>query len=120
MLGTVTGLDDPIGITAPPGTGKVYVTNYDSDTVSVIHRSRLSVVATIDTAARPHHMTHSPNGKFVYTAEFGMNTVGVIDTSSDSLVAHYTAGSVDARTHAVDVTQDGKTLYATNSDQFFR
>jgi YVTN family beta-propeller protein len=115
VLGTIPVGDVPIGVTAPPGTEKVYVSNDTPDTVSVIDKSSLSVVETIPMGDRPHHMTHSPNGKFVYVAEFGANTVGVIDTDSDTVVAHYTAGTAVARTHAVWVTRDGKTLYVTNS-----
>jgi len=115
VLSTIPVGEVPIGVTAPPGTGKVYVSNDTPDTVSVIDKLSLSVVATITMGDRPHHMTHSPNGKFVYVAEFGANTVGVIDTDSDTVIAHYTAGTAAARTHAVWITRDGKTLYATNS-----
>jgi YVTN family beta-propeller protein len=117
VLGTIPVGDKPIGVTAPSGTGKVYVSNEDSDTVSVIDKSRFSVTATIPTGDGPHHIAHSPNGNFVYVAEFNVNTIGVIDTDSDTLVAHYTASKAEAGTHAVWVTQDGKTLYAANSDE---
>jgi YVTN family beta-propeller protein len=115
VIGTIAVGGGPTGVTAPPGTGKVYVSNDAPDTVSVIDKSSLSVVATISTGDKPHHITHSPNGKFVYVAEFGTNTIGVINTASDTLVGHFIAGTATARTHAVWITRDGKTLYVTNT-----
>jgi DNA-binding beta-propeller fold protein YncE len=65
--------------------------------------------------AGPHHMMASRDGRLLYVGEFNQNTVGVIDTSSDSAIGHYVAHSnPQAKTHAVFVSKDGSTLYATN------
>ena len=79
----------------------------------MIDARRLEVVKTIPTGPRPHHIAASRNGHFVYFGEFGTNKVGVIDTRSDSLVAEYVAGPPEARTHAVSVTRDGKSVLNT-------
>ena len=56
------------------------------------------------------------NGKRIYVGEFLQNTVGVVDTSSDTEVAHYDASKLlEARTHAVYLTKDERDLYATNT-----
>ena len=58
----------------------------------------------------------SPNGGRIYVAEFGQNTVGVVDTSSDLEIAHFESSPLaNARTHAVFVTDDGRDLYTTNT-----
>jgi YVTN family beta-propeller protein len=105
---------NPIGIVAPKHTGKVYVSNENSNTVSVVSKESLSVVATIGAGSRPHHMIASKGGDRVYVAEFGQNTVAVIDTAIDAVVNRCVAGPSAARTHAPWITSDG-ILYATNS-----
>src|SRR5688572_11586745 len=109
---------NPIGIISPQGTGKVYVANEDDATVSVISKDSLSVVKTLTLAAgsRPHHINDSPDGRFVYVAEFGANRVAAIDTETDTVAAELiTNPSVTARTHAVWVSHNNQTLYVANS-----
>ena len=109
---------NPIGVVAPPGVGKVYVSNEDSNTVSVIAKGARAVVREVSIPtgnAKPHHLTASPNGRFVYVAEFGSHRVAVIDTDADHVVTEYDAGAPGSKTHAVTVSPDGKTLYAVNS-----
>jgi len=106
----------PIGVVAPRGTGKVYVANEGTNKVAVISKRSLSVIATIETGPLPHHIGASPDGRFVYVAEFGTNRVAVIDTKTDTRVGEWVASEkAEARTHAVNVTRDGKTLLTTNS-----
>jgi YVTN family beta-propeller protein len=104
----------PNSVIGPQGRDKVYVSNEGSNSVSVISKQSLSVVTTIPTGPMPHHISASPNGKLVYVAEYGANRVGVIDTDLDQLVAEFTTGAPEARTHAMSVTQDGKTLFTAN------
>jgi YVTN family beta-propeller protein len=118
VLATITVGRNPIGIISPQGTGKLYVSNEDDSTVSVISKESLSVVQTIPLAAgsRPHHINDSPDGRFVYVAEFGANRVAAIDTETDTVAAELiTNPSVNARTHAVWVSQNNQTLYVANS-----
>lgn len=90
----------PIGIVVPPGTGKVYVSNEASNTVSVLSASNLALLKTIPTGTRPHYMIYDPSGQFVYVTEFGTNQVALIDTRSDTRIAGLPASnSPDARTH---------------------
>ncbi|HSH77289.1 MAG TPA: YncE family protein [Herpetosiphonaceae bacterium] len=106
----------PVGVVGPSGTEKVYVSAEGNNAVVVISKRSLEVIATIPTGPKPHHIGANPNGKFVYVAEFGTNKVGVIDTDTDTLIGEWvTSESAQARTHAVNVTRDGKILLATNS-----
>lgn len=118
-IATIPVGKNPIGvIVVPRDGGKVYVSNEDSNTVSVIAKTSGTAVAhiPIPTAnAKPHHLTLSPDGRFLYVAEFGSHFVAVIDTSTDEVVGEYDAGPVGARTHAVAVSPDGRFLYAVNS-----
>jgi DNA-binding beta-propeller fold protein YncE len=107
----------PIGVTAPRGTGKVYTADERSNQLSVLSKADFSIVKQIPTGplSFPHHIMAAANGKFVYFGRYNTNTVGVVDTSLDELVATWKASdNALAKTHAVWVTSDGKNLYATN------
>ena len=118
QLGTLTVGSKPTAALAA-GHDKIYVSNGSpSNTVSVISRRTLTVTATIPTGAGtdPHHMTSSRNGGSVYVALFGTRTVAVIDTATDTLARTLVASAnPSAKTHAVWISNDGATLYATNS-----
>jgi DNA-binding beta-propeller fold protein YncE len=115
LLGVTPVGSTPIGVTAPHGTNKAYSSDEGANQLSVIDRDSVSVVRTIAMGPRPHHLIASPNGENVYVGEFGWNQIGVVDTSLDMRIAGYVAsGNPDAKTHAVDVTDNGKYLYATN------
>lgn len=119
VIDTVTVGSKPTGVLGPSGTGKAYVSNGSpSNTVSVISKETLSVITTIATGpgSDPHHMAQSQNGRFVYVALFGTRTVAVLDTSTDTLLPSLVASAnAAAKTHAVWVSNDGLTVYATNS-----
>jgi len=114
VIASVAVGSTPIGITAPQGTRKVYVSDEGSNQVSVISKDTMAVVATIPTGPLPHHIAASPDGSYVYVAEYGANKVSAIDTTTDTLVAEFTTGAPETRTHAVWVSSDGSTVFATN------
>jgi YVTN family beta-propeller protein len=117
VLGVVPIGKRPIGVTAPHGTGKVYTADERSNQLSVLDKASFTIVKTISTggASFPHHLMASPNGNFVYFGRYNTNTVGVVDTATDELVATWPASTNPlAKTHAVWITDDGKELYATN------
>jgi DNA-binding beta-propeller fold protein YncE len=130
QLGSVTAFDGatgrviwtartgatPIGVTSPHGTGKVYTSDEGSNQMSVFDLRTGTLLKTIPMGQGPHHLMASRNGRHLYVGEFLQNTVGVVDTASDTETAHYLANPLpDARTHAVFVTRDGKDLYTTNT-----
>lgn len=118
VLMTVPVGQNPTGVVVPRPGGKVYVSNEDSNTVSVISQQTRSVVAELRLPtpnAKPHHLAASRDGRFVYVAEFGSHKVAVIDTADDRLVAEYEAGAPGAKSHAVGVSPDGTMLYVANS-----
>jgi YVTN family beta-propeller protein len=105
----------PIGVVAPPRTGKVYVSNESDDTISVIDQAsgRQSLIKVGD---GPHHMGNSSGGRLVVFGEFNSNTIGVIDTTNDGYRQLVASASPTAKTHAVWVGRDARTLYAVNSE----
>lgn len=112
---TPTG-PNPIGVTKPHGTGRVYTSDENANRMSVFDERTGAFLHSIPMGSRPHHLMASRNGNFIYVGEFGQNTVGVVDTSTDAEVAHYVASANPAaRTHAVWISNDGKNLYAINT-----
>jgi YVTN family beta-propeller protein len=101
----LTILFGPTRVAAAP---KVYVTNELSNNVSVIDVATNTVVKTIPVGLQPRPLAVSPNGAWVYVANFGTNpsTVSVIDTASDTVVATITAGT--AHTHRLQLRQLGR------------
>ena len=119
VLGVVRVGNRPIGVVAPPGTGKVYSADERSNRLTVVDKSELAQgkahPRAIQMGGFPHHLVASPDGKRLYVAEYGTHMVGVVDTRIDARVdSIYASGNPNARTHAVWVTEDGKTLYAAN------
>jgi DNA-binding beta-propeller fold protein YncE len=117
VLGVVPIGRRPIGVTAPHGTGKVYTADERSNQLSVLSKADFAIIKQIPTgpASFPHHIMASPNGKLVYFGRYNTNTVGVVDTSLDEMVAVWPASQNPlAKTHAVWTTNDGKSLYATS------
>jgi DNA-binding beta-propeller fold protein YncE len=107
---------NPIGVTKPHGTGRVYTSDENANRMSVFDAGTGAFLHPIPMGSRPHHLTASRDGNFVYVGEFGQNTIGVVDTSIDTAIAHYVASAnPSARTHAVWISNDGKSLYATNA-----
>jgi YVTN family beta-propeller protein len=106
----------PIGIIAARDTGKIYVSNETSGTVSVISKETLSVVSTINLGptTKPHHMNASSDGRYVFVAEFGTNKIAMIDTATDTFTLITASSSTAARTHACWVSDSGR-LYAANT-----
>ena len=77
----------PIGIVQPHGTDKVYTSDEGPDQLTVLDRRTGARLGTIPTGPDPHHLNASSDGDVIYVAEFGRNTIGVIDTSLDLRVA---------------------------------
>ncbi len=108
--------DAPIGVTKPHGTEKVYTSDEGANRMSVFDERTGAFLHAIPMGLRPHHLIASPDGNFIYVGEFNQNTIGVVDTNTDTEIAHYPAsGSAGARTHAVWISNDGRNLYATNA-----
>jgi YVTN family beta-propeller protein len=118
------------------GIPKVYVANEYSDSVSVINAATNRKIKDIPLARMsedmdgmpgmagegdgedhkggkiiPHNVQVAPDGRYVYTANAGTNSLGVIDAYTDTLVAEIPVGEHPA--HVV-VSADGKTALVTN------
>ena len=109
----------PIAVLTPNGTGKVYTADERSNQLTVFTTASFATpnarARQIPVGPSPHHMIASPDGKRIYVGEYGSHKIGVVDTTLDARIdGFYASGNPLAKTHAVAVSADGKTLYAAN------
>ena len=118
VLATIPVGLTPTGIAVPNGVGKVYVADEGSDTVSVIAKATMTLSRTIPLPPpfnrKPHHISGSPDGRFIYVAELGANVVDVIDTTTDQISARFSTGWPGSGTRVVVPGPGGAVLYAVN------
>jgi YVTN family beta-propeller protein len=75
-----------MGVAVSPDGTKVYVTNYNGNTVSVINTATNTVIATVNTIGNyPYGVTVTPDGTKAYVTNFISDTVSVIDTTTNAV-----------------------------------
>lgn len=100
---------------------RAYVTNWESDNVSVIKISNNTIIDTVSTSYGPLGLAFTPDYKFVYIANYGLascnNKVSVLRTSDNTIQCTITVGNCPSQ---VAITPDGNYAYVANyfSDNF--
>jgi YVTN family beta-propeller protein len=92
----------------------LYVTNSESDAVTVIDRQRDIVVGAIAVGQQPVGIVTSPDRTKVYVANSGSNNISVIDTDANRVTN--TIGNFGYSPDDLALSGDGRWLYATNPD----
>jgi YVTN family beta-propeller protein len=82
VIATIPVGGAPYGVAINPTNGLVYVTNSNSNTVSVINPATNTVVATIPVGGAPYGVAINPTNGLVYVTNIGSNTVSVVSTVS--------------------------------------
>ncbi len=115
----------PAGVAADPSTGRAYVANAQDHTLSVVDGARRRVVATWPVGYLPGAVAVDPSMRRVYVADETTvpscaggcdDTIRALDALTGRLVAPpagdmggwVSAMAVDAATHALAVSVDGK------------
>lgn len=91
---------------------RVYASNFDDDTVSVIDATVDRVVDTIAVGANPLGVAASHDGRFVYVANFGGDSVTIIRTGRDVVAATIAVGR---SCNAIAVTPDDRMAFVSNT-----
>lgn len=89
-----------------------YITNFNSNTVSVIDTSSNSVVATVPVGTGPVEAAGSPDGTRVYVTNRDANSISIIDTATRTVVQTLATGSGP---FGVSFTPDGTHAYLANN-----
>src|SRR5690349_11070344 len=69
-----------------------YITNRDSNSVSVINTTSDTVGATLSTGSQPIGVAVTPDGRFTYVTNSGSNTVSVFDATTNTALSPITVG----------------------------
>ena len=77
----------PTQLTFDPANGNIYVSNFDSGTVSVISGFTNTVIASVPVGSSPTDVALDPTNGDIYVANGGSGTVSVITPSSVSTTA---------------------------------
>jgi YVTN family beta-propeller protein len=107
----------PVGISphfvaVSPSGDRLYVTNFGSETVSVIDTNTLMVIRSpITFGSGPYGVAVTPNGARVYVSNYRSGTVSVIDTATNSAVTTIPVGHGP---WGVAATPNGARVYVTN------
>jgi len=107
------------------GPEAIYVSNGNNDTISIVHPSTYQELSRINLTVlnggdkrlkgiQPVALALSPDFKFLYVAEAGINAIGVISLngSAGQVLGHLPVGWWPS---AVRVSGDGKTLFVVNA-----
>jgi YVTN family beta-propeller protein len=101
---------NPQDLEMSPDGAKVYVSNFNSASVSVIDTASNTVQATIPVGFFPHGMDTTPAGETLYVVDDG--SVAVIDTATNTLSGRVTLPPFHT-SRDVAVTPDGTRGYVT-------
>lgn len=104
---------------------RVFVSNGNNDTISVIDTQRDAVIQTIRLTlderlgrlrgAIPFGLALSPDQRWLYAAEAGLNAVAVIDAQRGKVLGHIPAGWFPSK---LAVSRDGRFLVVCNAKGF--
>lgn len=85
-----------------------YITNHNSNNVSVIDTAKDVVTATVNVGSLPWGTAVTPDGTKIYVANWGSNTVSIIDMATNTVSATVNVGS---NPFVVAITPDGTNIY---------
>ncbi len=94
-----------------PADTLLYVTNTDSNTISVISTATNTIIATISGLWYPGGIAISQSGSTLYVSNGGAGTVSVIDTSTNSITNTIRVGSDPG---SLAISPSGTLMYVTN------
>jgi YVTN family beta-propeller protein len=124
VVGEITGIEAPHGVTVAPDGSKIYVSEEATNTLTVVDGKTLQVTKRIPLSGNPNLIDITPDGRFIYVAialswtdlsEFPQikaapsGGVDVIDTAS---LQNVKTIALKGGVHDLNVTPDGKYVLA--------
>jgi PQQ-dependent catabolism-associated beta-propeller protein len=101
---------DPECVAVAPNGQRLYLSNEDAGTASIIDVATGRHTATVIVGTEPEGVTASPDGRLVYVTAETSNVISVIDAKQARTAANIL---VDSRPRAVIFTRNGKRAWAT-------
>ncbi|MCV7282921.1 cadherin-like domain-containing protein [Mycolicibacterium flavescens] len=117
VIATIDVGDRSLDVDFTPDGSRAYVTNADSNTVSVIDTATTAVIATIPVGNDPWKLAVHPSGTRVYVTNYDDYTVNVIDTATHTVTATIPVGSGAGKgADELAFSPDGTKLYVGSSN----
>ncbi|HEX6086314.1 MAG TPA: cytochrome D1 domain-containing protein [Thermoanaerobaculia bacterium] len=101
---------DPECVAVSPNGQRLYLSNEDAGTASIIDVGSGKHRTTLVVGTEPEGVTASPDGKWVYVTAETSNVLTVIDAKSETVAANI---MVDPRPRVVVFTRDGTRAWAS-------
>jgi YVTN family beta-propeller protein len=122
-LARITVGDFPSRATFAPSGNRIYVTNKNDGTVSVLEKflGTWVVVSTINVGEQPYELTTNPSGDRLYVANYASKSISVVNTGTYAVVdtIHIPPTGDAGQPVGVHVSTDGTELYvAANGADF--
>ena len=111
VLALVAAVFSATAVRPAMAQAKAYVTNLNSNTVSVINTATKTVQATVGVGDGPYGIALTPDGGFAYVTNARSTNVSVVNTTTNTLVATIGVGSSP---RSVAITPDGAFAYVAN------
>lgn len=83
---------DPYSVAINPSGTLAYVSNNQSNSVSVINLATNTVINTIAVGSNPVSLILNPSGSLLYVANYGSNTIDVINTATNTVSSTINTG----------------------------
>ncbi len=122
-VGDPNDLDLPIGISSNPITKKIYVSNNNTNTVSVIDSVNNKVLNSVNVEKGPSGVAVNSNTNRIYVANYYSDNISVIDGNDDILMDVIDVGdsprniAVNPVTNKIYVANHfGNSIYVINGD----
>lgn len=105
------GGSDPEQFAVHPDGSRIYVSNEDAATATVLDVRSGEVLKTIPVGVEPEGVAISPDGRWVYVSAETDHDITVIDTEGGVAVKRF---EVDERPRAIAFSPDGKLAYVSS------
>lgn len=104
-----------------PDKKQLYISLWGGKKIAFFNTESKKISATVKVDYNPNELTLTKNGRFLFAANAGNNSVSVINTQSQKVVevldaALYSSSPVGSVTNGVALSGDEKTLYIANAD----
>jgi YVTN family beta-propeller protein len=90
---------DTHGLDLTPDNRELWVTSFIGNGLMIydVTGSEPQYVTTVDVGDGPNWLTFSPDGRFAYSANAGVNSISVVDTAARKAIAEIKVGAVPKR-----------------------
>lgn len=110
VVRTMPGGSDPEQFALSPDGSRLYVSNEDAASASILEPNTGKLVATVPVGTEPEGVAVSPDGKLVFVTAETANNITALDAARGKVLFHV---AVDKRPRDMGFLPDGSRLYVS-------